>query len=576
MKRIVLLVTAASLLFALGCGKRENKVVARVNDRTITIGQFENAAANIEEKYLPTTTDLAGKKELLDVMVNKEVMAIKALGAGYDKEPGFVSFWDRFKGQFLVAAMENELVLKKVTVTDEEAQKYFDEMHKEYSISQIVLPDENTALDVRQQIAAGADFAEMAKKYSITADGEQGGFLGSAPIGAMHWWVEEALAKMKEGEVSQPLRTSSGYALLMVHRIRTITPEKDLAYARERVKGIKQKQLIEQLRAKIEKEVALAINPDAVDIAYDNLPPDVPMEDIFVTQKVTRDNAPKLEIPEQYREMIMAQYADSSYTLGDFMRIYDQLALPERPRRENGKMTIYETIHKRMWDQILPTYAEQKLKVQDVPEVAKQLREKKEQFLVYYLYNDQVAKEIAVPEPDIRAYYDQHRNEITTQEQRDFSIIIVSDKAKAEEAAAKAKKGEAFDRLAVQYSEDPSVKQNAGRVGLQPRGKYVDYDNVVFTLPLGGVSEPFEVPRGWAVVKVEKIVAPEPVSYADAAQAVRTKLSEERADKLLKQKLETWRKDVTIKINEGNLKKAKLERTRPAESAPAAAQPQGQ
>lgn len=68
MKRIVLLVTAASLLLTLGCGKRENKVVARVNDRAITIGQFENAAANIEEKYLPTTADLAGKKDRKSVV----------------------------------------------------------------------------------------------------------------------------------------------------------------------------------------------------------------------------------------------------------------------------------------------------------------------------------------------------------------------------------------------------------------------------------------------------------------------------------------------------------------------------
>ncbi len=570
MKKAILCAAALSFLLSLGCGKKEDKVVAKIGDRTITIGEFEKAAEAMEEKYLPAAADLAGKKELLEIMIDKEVMAVKALAAGYDKEKGFVNFWERYKGQYLVAAMENELVVKKVTVTDAEIKSYFDKMHNEYSLSQIVLADENEARAVREQILGGADFAEMARKYSLSPDAGDGGFIGPSNIGEMFHWIEEALFSMKEGDVSQPLATSTGYALIKVHRVRAITPDKDLEWAGRRLRAIKEKQLLMELKKRIEKEVGLVIYKDAVDIVYSNLPPDIEFGAI-VEGRVTYENAPKLEVPEQYRQMLMAQFADSSYTIKDYMRIYETIPLPDRPRRERGKEHVVESIHRRLWDHVLPTYVQEKLKIQNVPEVAKGLEEKREMFLVYSLYNDQVGKEVVVSDPEIRQYYDEHQAELLTQEQRDFGVILVGSKDKAEEVAKLAKRGDNWAKLAVKYSEDPSVKDNGGRIGMFPRGRYVDYDATVFSLRRGEISDPVQVPRGWAIVTVFEIKAPEAVSFENASQSIRTKLSEERSEKILKEKLKNWRKGVDITIDEGNLNKATLKRTRPA-APPGAAQ----
>ncbi len=562
MKKAILCVAALSFLLALGCGKREERVVAKIGDRTITIGMFEKAAETMEEKYLPAAADLEGKKALLEVMIDKEIMALKALAAGYDKEKGFVTFWERYKGQYLVAAMENELVIKKVKVTEPEIKGYFDKMHNEYSLSQIVLADENQARAVREQILAGAEFDEMARKYSLSHDGAAGGFIGPSNIGEMHHWVEEALFSMKEEDVSQPLATSTGYALIKVHRIRKIVPEKDIEWAGRRLRAIKEKQLIMELKKRIEKEVGLVIYSDAVDIVYNNLPPDINFADI-IEGRVTYENAPKLEIPEQYHGMIMAQYADSSYSLKDYMKIYSTIALPDRPRRERGKEHIVESIHRRLWDHVLPTYVQEKLKIQNVPEVAKGLAEKKEMFLVYSLYNDQIGKEVVVSDPEVRQYFDEHKAEILTPERRDFGVILVGSKEKAEEVAALAKRGDNWAKLAMKHSEDPSVKENGGRIGIHPRGRYVDYDETVFSLRKGQVSDPVQVPRGWAIVAVFDIIAPEMVPFTEAAQSIKNRLSEERAETLLKEKLKKWREGVTITVNEGNLNKAVLNRTRP-------------
>ena len=371
---------------------------------------------------------------------------------------------------------------------------------------------------------------------------------------------------MKEGDISQPLPTTTGYALIKVHSIRTITPDHDLEYAGRRVRAIKEKQALMTLKKKIEKEIGLVIYKDAVDIAYNNLPTDIDFGKML-EGKITRDNAPKLEIPDQYLDMPIAQYSDSTYTLRDYVKIYYALPLPERPRRENGKEHVVESIHKRIWDVVLPAYAENVLKVQEIPEVGKGLKEREERFLTFALYGEQVRKDILVTNRDIEQYYNEHQEQMMSLEERDFGVILVGSKEKADDVTALARAGGDWSKLAAKYSEDPGVKDDGGRMGSHPRGKYPDYDEVVFSIPAGRVSDPFETPRGWAVTKVFEIKPSVMVPLEKAMGDIQRALMETQAEKILKQKLEKWRKDYTIEIDEGNLKKASLKRLRPAEPA---------
>ena len=110
---------------------------------------------------------------------------------------------------------------------------------------------------------------------------------------------------------------------------------------------------------------------------------------------------------------------------------------------------------------------------------------------------------------EVQDYYNAHKSEISSPEKREFSIILVSDKAKADQAVALARKGEDFAKLVKKFSEDPEAVRSGGRTGLVPKGNFPDYDEIAFSLAAGQVSDPFQVPRGWAVVKVEQIEAPQ-------------------------------------------------------------------
>ena len=89
---------------------------------------------------------------------------------------------------------------------------------------------EAKAADVLKQIRAGANFEDVAKKYSDGPSAAQGGDLGVFKRGALAKELEEKTFAMKSGEVTDVVRTKQGYVILKVtsHQVAGIPPMKDV------------------------------------------------------------------------------------------------------------------------------------------------------------------------------------------------------------------------------------------------------------------------------------------------------------------------------------------------------------
>lgn len=80
---------------------------------------------------------------------------------------------------------------------------------------------------------------------------------------------------------------------------------------------------------------------------------------------------------------------------------------------------------------------------------------------------------------------------------------IQKKKALIDEIYNKLLKGEDFDKLAKEYSEDENTKENGGDLGEVSKGtKGNAWDNVVFSLKKGTFSKPFETDEGYEIVYV--------------------------------------------------------------------------
>jgi peptidyl-prolyl cis-trans isomerase SurA len=83
--------------------------------------------------------------------------------------------------------------------------------------------------------------------------------------------------------------------------------------------------------------------------------------------------------------------------------------------------------------------------------------------------------------------------------------------------------GQSFEKLALEFSEDPSVKQNQGKVGYLGAFRIPSYafENAAYNTKVGGISMPFRTRFGYHIVKVnDKRPSPGEVKIAHVMIAV--------------------------------------------------------
>ena len=89
---------------------------------------------------------------------------------------------------------------------------------------------EAKANDLLKQIRAGANFDDVAKKYSEGPSAAQGGDLGGFKRGTLAKELEDKTFAMKSGDVTDVIRTKQGYVILKVtdHQMAGIPPLKEV------------------------------------------------------------------------------------------------------------------------------------------------------------------------------------------------------------------------------------------------------------------------------------------------------------------------------------------------------------
>ena len=124
-----------------------------------------------------------------------------------------------FRFIFFESGLYHDRVQAKITANITHQQEQVWARH-------ILVADEATATSIIKQLAAGADFATLAAKYSIdTGSKDKGGDLGWFGRGTMVAEFENAAFALKIGEISQPVKSTYGYHVIQVlgHEVRPLS-----------------------------------------------------------------------------------------------------------------------------------------------------------------------------------------------------------------------------------------------------------------------------------------------------------------------------------------------------------------
>jgi peptidyl-prolyl cis-trans isomerase SurA len=147
-------------------------------------------------------------------------------------------FRDDIRKQMSLQLLRQRDVIGRINISPRELEQFLTrqqaapDRNAEYNVSHILVsvpvsasPEQIEARDARAREAfekaqAGEDFAQLAVTYSDSSTNIEGGSLGWRRGAQLPSIVAEQVAKMKPGQVSEPIRTPSGFHLFRLNEVR--------------------------------------------------------------------------------------------------------------------------------------------------------------------------------------------------------------------------------------------------------------------------------------------------------------------------------------------------------------------
>lgn len=200
----------------------ENKVIAVAAGKQITEKDIQSIIMRYPEEQRAYFNSEQGKKQLVEQTIAFELFNKFGKEIELDKTNEYKLSVENIAKE-LLAQMTISKVLSEVTVTDEDAKKFYDDNKDKFAkpstvtAKHILVEKEEAAKQIKNEIEEGKlTFEEAAKKYSTCPSKEQGGELGPFSKGMMVPEFEEAAFTAEIGKVTEPVKTQFGYHLILV------------------------------------------------------------------------------------------------------------------------------------------------------------------------------------------------------------------------------------------------------------------------------------------------------------------------------------------------------------------------
>jgi peptidyl-prolyl cis-trans isomerase SurA len=296
MKKLCLTLIALASLPALAGDQVVEEIICRVNNQIITRSEFTRSKDQLRDEVKQQDPNDADKvyadkeKDVLRDLIDQQLLLDKGKDLGITGDTDLVKRLDEMRKQMKLDSMEalekaaeqqgiswedfkqqqkNQLITQKVigeevssklSITKEEAEKFYDEHKNEMQqpefirLAEILVapktpsitsdaksagstPDSGNpqdeaakqaadaaalaaaqakAEDLLKQIRGGANFEDIARKYSDGPSAADGGALGMFKRGMLAKELEDKTFAMKAGDVTDVIRTKQGYVILKV------------------------------------------------------------------------------------------------------------------------------------------------------------------------------------------------------------------------------------------------------------------------------------------------------------------------------------------------------------------------
>lgn len=198
----------------------DNKVLATISGREITEKDLAAIVLRYPAEQRAYFDSEMGRKQLLDQLISFELMNKLGSEMKLNETEEYKFALEQMERDLLTQMTINK-VLAEVTVTDKEAEEYYNDHADEFkspesvSAKHILVDSEEKAKEIKEKISNGEmSFEEAAGQFSTCPSGQQGGDLGEFGRGMMVPEFEDAAFALELNTVSEPVQTQFGYHII--------------------------------------------------------------------------------------------------------------------------------------------------------------------------------------------------------------------------------------------------------------------------------------------------------------------------------------------------------------------------
>ncbi|MBV8973732.1 MAG: peptidylprolyl isomerase [Sinobacteraceae bacterium] len=253
-------------------GELLDRVVAIVNDGVVLNSDLDAQVDSVSERLRQQKLELPPqnvlRQQVLERLVLQEIQMQRATHAGVKvsdemlnsalqdvaKRNGitltqlpealahqgvdYAEYREEIRKEMMLQMLRQRDVLQHISVTPREIDQFLEKQAKapsernEYNVSHILIAVGQEASPAQQEAAgkraqevyerarSGEDFAKLAVAYSNSQTALEGGALGWRKGSELPTFLAETIARLKPGEVSEPLRTPTGYHIIRLNEVR--------------------------------------------------------------------------------------------------------------------------------------------------------------------------------------------------------------------------------------------------------------------------------------------------------------------------------------------------------------------
>lgn len=556
MKKVNLLLCLGffSLALVWGCAKKEGSIVAKVGDREVTVEELEDEFQRQSRLIIQGRSELDRRRDALDKLIDDQVVILGAYRDGLDIEVENDTTFQKQKDQILLNELYKKEILDKSKVSEGELQKQYANMKEEIHAWHILVETKELADSIYQQLNEGADFGELAKEKSIDPSAQSNaGDLGFFGWGRMVPEFQEAAFKLKDGEVSRPVKTQFGWHIIKLIERREAEQQpfdkvKDMIRA-QLERGKRDKRMKEYFQ-ELKEEANFKLNQETFDLLMSRKTE--PPADTLGLRSMG-DQLDMEKFTEEEKNLPLFSYKGGEITLGDFVAQFNSMPPQYRPKLDNEERVVEIGFQSIALTILSETARDQKL---ERTRAFKDSWQKfKETEMSKRMRNTVILKGVGITDEEVQGYYDRHPDRYEKPAEVHVKEILVKTEEEANDILGQLKRGATFEKLAEEKTIRTDVQNKGGDLGSFRRTRYPELFDAAFEMEKGKLGGPVKINdrqfgECYGVIKLIDRKEAEKTPLDEIKDQVTRQARAEKDNKAVRGWIDTQKDRLNIEINE--------------------------